>query len=141
MIEVHAALKARLSGTAEKLQALKPAVPVRRSVAPDFIVGLEDGKKLVEQYRGMESSTEAAGHRLYRCCGHQSPSRPLMDTAAHVRWLDDVLPALSLNAVSIVGISLGDWIALDDASRGPQSSGETCRHQLRRSWTAQERLL
>lgn len=44
--EVHAALRS-LRGTTpiEVLEELKPAVPVRRSVAPDYIICLEDGKK------------------------------------------------------------------------------------------------
>lgn len=44
--QVHAALK----GTAgraveEKLEPPKPAVPIKKSVTPDYIVSLEDGKK------------------------------------------------------------------------------------------------
>jgi len=43
---VHAALSelAGLQGEAQTQQ--KPAVPVRRSVTPDYVVCLEDGKKL-----------------------------------------------------------------------------------------------
>lgn len=51
--------------------------------------------------------------------GMSAPSRPPMHTDAHALWLDDVLEALSLNAVAIIGISLGGWIALDYASRRP----------------------
>ena len=35
----------RPAGTPEPAEELKPAVPVRKSVAPDYIVCLEDGKK------------------------------------------------------------------------------------------------
>lgn len=44
--DVHAALLG-LQGAApvEMVEELKPAVPVRRSVSPDYIVCLEDGKK------------------------------------------------------------------------------------------------
>ncbi|HVX72431.1 MAG: MucR family transcriptional regulator [Devosia sp.] len=44
--DVHSALKG-LQGAApsEPSEELKPAVPVRKSVAPDFIICLEDGKK------------------------------------------------------------------------------------------------
>lgn len=45
--DVHAALQ-RLSRNEEAqpvAEALKPAVPVKRSVNPDFIICLEDGKK------------------------------------------------------------------------------------------------
>ncbi|MBN9310528.1 MAG: MucR family transcriptional regulator [Devosia sp.] len=44
--DVHAALKNLHSPVAsEPVEELKPAVPVRKSVAPDFIICLEDGKK------------------------------------------------------------------------------------------------
>jgi len=44
--QVHAALQSRLNGAREeKPEALKPAVPIRRSVTPDYIISLEDGKK------------------------------------------------------------------------------------------------
>ena len=44
--EVHVALRGlQSSETAEPVEELKPAVPVRKSVAPDYIVCLEDGKK------------------------------------------------------------------------------------------------
>jgi len=44
--QVHAALT-RVTGTpaAMPAEALKPAVPVKRSIASDYIVCLEDGKK------------------------------------------------------------------------------------------------
>ena len=44
--DVYSALKG-LQGAApsEPSEELKPAVPVRKSVAPDFIICLEDGKK------------------------------------------------------------------------------------------------
>ena len=44
--DVHAALRNLHSPVAaEPVEELKPAVPVRKSVAPDFIICLEDGKK------------------------------------------------------------------------------------------------
>ena len=44
--QVHAAL-ARVAGAAAAapLAALKPAVPVKRSIASDYLICLEDGKK------------------------------------------------------------------------------------------------
>ena len=43
--EVHAALKNLHSPVAaEPVEELKPAVPIRKSVAPDYIICLEDGK-------------------------------------------------------------------------------------------------
>lgn len=44
--DVYAALERVSKGEAEPVsEPLKPAVPVKKSVAPDFIVCLEDGKK------------------------------------------------------------------------------------------------
>ncbi len=45
--EVHRALAAAISGQAPREEAseLKPAVTVRKSVTPDHIICLEDGKK------------------------------------------------------------------------------------------------
>jgi predicted transcriptional regulator len=46
IVEVHGTLKGLHSNeTPEPAEELKPAVPVRKSVAPDYIVCLEDGKK------------------------------------------------------------------------------------------------
>ena len=38
------------------LEALKPAVPVRKSITPDYLVCLEDGKKLKMLKRHLRSS-------------------------------------------------------------------------------------
>jgi predicted transcriptional regulator len=44
--EVHAALARATNGVAEPVrEELKPAVPVKKSVFPDHLVCLEDGKK------------------------------------------------------------------------------------------------
>jgi predicted transcriptional regulator len=44
--DVHTALKGLHSANStEPVEELKPAVPVRKSVMPDYIVCLEDGKK------------------------------------------------------------------------------------------------
>lgn len=44
--DVHGALRALRSNEAPvQVEELKPAVPVRKSVAPDYIICLEDGKK------------------------------------------------------------------------------------------------
>nr|WP_278116383.1 MucR family transcriptional regulator [Mesorhizobium sp. WSM4875]WIE94775.1 MucR family transcriptional regulator [Mesorhizobium sp. WSM4875] len=44
--QVHAALQRVMSGAGpEKPAALNPAVPIRKSVTPDYIISLEDGKK------------------------------------------------------------------------------------------------
>ena len=44
--DVHGALRALQSNEVQvPVEELKPAVPVRKSVAPDYIICLEDGKK------------------------------------------------------------------------------------------------
>ena len=44
--DVHSALRGlRTDATVVPMEELKPAVPVRKSVGPDYIVCLEDGKK------------------------------------------------------------------------------------------------
>nr|WP_246696502.1 MucR family transcriptional regulator [Mesorhizobium sp. SARCC-RB16n] len=44
--QVHAALKGTARAVvSERPEVLKPAVPIRKSVTPDYIISLEDGKK------------------------------------------------------------------------------------------------
>jgi pimeloyl-ACP methyl ester carboxylesterase len=52
--------------------------------------------------------------------GLSAPSRPPLASDAHTLWLDDVLQALSLPRVSLVGVSLGGWLACDYATRRPE---------------------
>jgi pimeloyl-ACP methyl ester carboxylesterase len=51
--------------------------------------------------------------------GLSAPSRPPLGSEAYALWLDDVMQALSLTRTSIVGVSLGGWLALDYATRRP----------------------
>lgn len=51
--------------------------------------------------------------------GLSAPSRPKLDSDAYALWLDDVLAALGVSQVAIVGVSLGGWLALDFATRRP----------------------
>ncbi len=44
--------------------------------------------------------------------GLSAPSRPDMRSDALLLWLDDVLAGLGLDRVSLVGLSLGGWLAL-----------------------------
>ena len=53
--------------------------------------------------------------------GLSAPSRPPpLKSEAHALWLDDVMRALSLDHASIVGVSMGGWLALDYATRRPE---------------------
>jgi pimeloyl-ACP methyl ester carboxylesterase len=53
--------------------------------------------------------------------GLSAPSRPPLASEAHALWLDDVMQALSLTGAAMVGVSLGGWLALDYATRRPES--------------------
>jgi pimeloyl-ACP methyl ester carboxylesterase len=51
--------------------------------------------------------------------GFSAPSRPPMDSEAHALWIDDVMAGLGVAEASLVGMSLGGWLALDYATRRP----------------------
>ena len=51
--------------------------------------------------------------------GFSAPSRPPLASDAYAAWLDDVWRGLGLGAASVVGVSLGAWLALDYAIRRP----------------------
>jgi len=70
-------------------------------------------------------SAFAASFRV--CCidmigepGLSAPARPSLASDAYAVWLDDVLNHLSIRRATIVGISLGGWLALDYAIRRPE---------------------
>ena len=44
--DVHASLRQTRSGTATPAEKPKPAIPIKKSVTPDFVICLEDGRKL-----------------------------------------------------------------------------------------------
>ncbi len=52
--------------------------------------------------------------------GLSAPSRPPLGSDAYAGWLDDVLAGLGLSRASIVGVSLGGWLAVDYATRRPE---------------------
>ncbi|REK91888.1 alpha/beta fold hydrolase [Streptomyces inhibens] len=52
--------------------------------------------------------------------GLSAPSRPPLASDAYALWLDDVLEGLGITSASIVGVSLGGWLALDYATRRPE---------------------
>lgn len=52
--------------------------------------------------------------------GLSAPSRPPLASNAYAQWLDDVQQGLGITNASIVGTSLGGWLALDYATRQPQ---------------------
>ena len=63
-------------------------------------------------------------HRVYAVDmigepGLSAPSRPALASDRYAAWLDDVWNGLGLQSASVVGISLGGWLALDFAVRRP----------------------
>ncbi|MFF8959522.1 alpha/beta fold hydrolase [Streptomyces sp. NPDC014894] len=52
--------------------------------------------------------------------GLSAPSRPPLASDAYALWLDDVLEGLGVPSASVVGSSLGGWMALDYATRRPE---------------------
>lgn len=51
--------------------------------------------------------------------GYSAESRPTYESGDYARWLLDVITALNLDRVSMVGLSLGGWMALDFATTYP----------------------
>jgi pimeloyl-ACP methyl ester carboxylesterase len=52
--------------------------------------------------------------------GLSSDNRPSLASDAYAEWLDDVWTGLELTRASLVGMSLGGWLALDYAHRRPE---------------------
>lgn len=52
--------------------------------------------------------------------GLSAPSRPPLQSDAYVEWLDDVWNGLGLTKASVVGVSLGGWLALEYAVKRPE---------------------
>lgn len=75
---VHATLGS-LSGSAtpEALTTQKPAVPIRRSITPEYIVCLEDGKKLKMLKRYLRSNYNLTPEE-YRAKWGLSPDYPMV---------------------------------------------------------------
>ena len=74
---VHGSL-VNLNGNGEARKTpQKPAVPIRRSVTPDFIVCLEDGKKLKMLKRHLRTSYNLTPDE-YRAKWHLGPDYPMV---------------------------------------------------------------
>lgn len=52
--------------------------------------------------------------------GMSAPSRPPLVSDRYAKWLDDVWSHLGIERASVVGISLGGWLAVDYAVRHPE---------------------
>lgn len=70
-------------------------------------------------------SSYVDSHRVYAADipgepGLSAWARPRLDSGAYAEWLGDVLDALGLDRTSVLGSSLGGWLAADFAARHPQ---------------------
>ncbi len=54
--EVHSALKRAPAGKTPEPEPLVPAVPIRKSVTPDYIISLEDGRKFKSLKRHLQGT-------------------------------------------------------------------------------------
>ncbi len=52
--------------------------------------------------------------------GFSAPSRPPLNIDVYADWLEDVITGLGIERISIVGESLGGWLALAYATRRPE---------------------
>jgi pimeloyl-ACP methyl ester carboxylesterase len=108
-------------------------VPTREGETFVVACGAEDAPPLLLLHGAMANSAMwmgevavwAARFRVYAVdligeAGLSEPSRPALASDAHALWLDDVMQGLSLGQASIVGVSLGGWLALDYATRRPE---------------------
>ncbi len=81
--EIHAALHRTASGKVEPAaEPLKPAVPARKSVMPDYIICLEDGQKFKSLKRHLRTHYDLTPEAVPREMG---PSRRLSDGRAELR--------------------------------------------------------
>jgi predicted transcriptional regulator len=74
---VHKTLANLDSGGTSEAEPQKPAVPVRRSVTPDYIVCLEDGKKLKMLKRHLRTTYDMTPDQ-YRTKWHLAPDYPMV---------------------------------------------------------------
>jgi len=108
-------------------------VPTSQGETFIIISGPENAPALLLLHGGMTNSAMWMGEvtafaRFFRvyCIdmigepGLSAPARPSLASDAYAVWLDDVLDDLAVARASILGISLGGWLALDYAIRRPE---------------------
>jgi predicted transcriptional regulator len=66
-----------VSGAADPAPELQPAVPIRRSVTPDYIVCLEDGRKLKMLKRHLKTAYDMTPEE-YRARWNLPPDYPMV---------------------------------------------------------------
>ena len=107
-------------------------VPTSQGETFVIVCGPEDAPPLVLLHGGAANSAMWMGEvtafaRAFRvyCIdmigepGLSAPARPTLGSDAYAVWLDDVLDHFKVARVSMVGASLGGWLALDYAIRRP----------------------
>ncbi len=108
-------------------------VPTSQGETFVIISGPENAPALILLHGGMMNSSMWMGEvtafaRFFRvyCIdmigepGLSAPARPPLASDAYAVWLDDVLSHLAVARASILGASLGGWLALDYAIRRPE---------------------
>jgi pimeloyl-ACP methyl ester carboxylesterase len=108
-------------------------VPTREGETFVVACGAESAPPLLLLHGSMANSAMwmgdvaswAAHFRVYAVdvigdAGLSAPSRPPLASEAHAFWLDDVMQGLGLRSTSMIGVSLGAWLALDYATRRPE---------------------
>jgi pimeloyl-ACP methyl ester carboxylesterase len=108
-------------------------IPTRQGETFIVVCGAEGAPPLLLLHGGAGNSamwmnevrTFAGQFRVYAIdmigeAGLSAPSRPPLASDAYAVWLDEVLQGLSVDRTSIVGVSLGGWLALDYATRRPE---------------------
>lgn len=84
--DIHGALVRVGSGTAEvQSEALKPAVPIKKSITPDYIICLDDGKKFKSLKRHLRTQYDMTPEE-YRERWSLPPDYPMVaPNYAHAR--------------------------------------------------------
>lgn len=77
IFSVHDSLRSLSSNSSRQKTQQKPAVPIRKSVTPDFIICLEDGKKLKMLKRHLRSAYSLTPEE-YRVKWDLSPDYPMV---------------------------------------------------------------
>jgi predicted transcriptional regulator len=76
--DIHSALVRLSSGTADApAESLKPAVPVKKSITPDYIVCLDDGKKFKSLKRHLRTQYDMTPEE-YRERWNLPPDYPMV---------------------------------------------------------------
>lgn len=108
-------------------------LPTRQGSTFAIASGQESSPPLVLLHGAGSNSAAWAGdiaeyNRQYRVFaldllgepGKSAPNRPAWDSLAYAEWLEGVLDALKIDAVSLIGLSQGGWTALRFAVHRPE---------------------